>query len=613
MRFPDGATWAIGNGRLFEYADGQWQKKDWSAGVFAANQAGGLRDAAAGAGNGVWLLTESEGKKFIVKWNRMARRAEFAKELPFEKSRFYKIRLHPAPDGSLWVTADDPRVMRLADGEWQEQFRADDTMRLKSLPAGKADEWHALDLTFDADGAAWVWTAPWIDWGMEEGSLNGVVRVKDGQGQWFGNIEGLPKIRSQAINFVTVSGRDELWLTLYQRGTFRLRLGADTVTAIPLEFPDDTKVNPVWEAFTISGTVWAVNGRGGFSMGEIGDTNGALWRMNAGGDWQKIITGPDYNGDALRALERPRLVVDGGFWLASNGRGLWWIPADGEPVNLDWRKGFPVSHPLSIRRDAAGRLTVASERGAWSFDTARALSLTAAPTSSRLAFLTWPLARAGNGDLFCVTYKTPRQWSPDGWRDLPLPEDEQQRITKSEASMCVTTDSRNRVWFIPFFYPEREKNSAYVWNIDTQTWDVPRNYLELIAEAAKTKPDWHFLFATKEVGGGNRDAVFDRHGRAAFIGSYRVLWLFDGQQWRQLNTKEFQAPENAWFNEVQNRAADGDILVLVDKKWWRLAEDGHWELLAESEYPQRRKSLLTFATADGDEWLLKNNVGSSLD
>jgi hypothetical protein len=60
----------------------------------------------------------------VLKWNCATRAVESRHPLPMENVPTHYLKIHPAPDGSLWVTANDPRVFRLADGEWREMWRA---------------------------------------------------------------------------------------------------------------------------------------------------------------------------------------------------------------------------------------------------------------------------------------------------------------------------------------------------------------------------------------------------------------------------------------------------------------------------------------------------------
>jgi hypothetical protein len=598
VSLPGGRTWAITNswpGKLLERADGQWREADWKAGIFTAGQVRGFLDAAAGTDDGLWLLVSAEQNKkfFAVKWNGATRRAEFARELPFEKADAHEVRVHPAPDGSLWVTANDPRVFRLAAdgaGEWREVFRATDAMLFTESPPARFTM-NPLTVVFDGAGAAWIAA---VDGASNRNTLRGLARVAGGETRWFEKFDGLPGGMLELLAPVTVGGRHELWLTVLRGGTHRLRL--DTLAVTPLEFPDDTKINPVWEAFTVGGAVWAVNGRGIFAMMPVSDRIGALWRMNADGGWEKKVDGLDSNSVFHNAEDRPRLAADGGLWLASRGRGVWWVPADGAAVNLDWTKGFPASHPTGLFADGAGRLAVTGWNfgQAHHFEIARALALPATSPRSLLTVTGEDVAQAADGALFTTNRyaRALRQWTRDGWRDIPFA-DELEVDAPFPPTAWLGTDSRNRVWLIP---GDADRYLTRVWNIDRQKWDAPRPYLELIAGAANTKPDWHFLFSIRNSKSLHyrREAVFDRHGRAAFIHRGEELRLFDGRGWRKVTKPDFPAEDKVWFYELQNDAADGGILARVgEKKWYRLGLENQWTPLADGDRPRSRESFLS--------------------
>jgi hypothetical protein len=634
ISLPNGQIWATTsypNGKVLLRRNGTWTDQTAKLGLQDSRY---LYCLTVGKGNDFWLLAyaDKEKKQMAVHIDGIEERIISTFAIPDQMENRYNgaVRLYLDREGVPWLAASDPRVYRLESGGWKEMYRLTES-EANPMKNGQTTVWPGLIMFFDQKNTAWIYGIPYQVKNLMPGLL---CLQQNGGAAYHPEIEGLPEGPWLAAALLQVQGRDELWVTVWKEGTFRISL--ETLTTKPLDFPEDTKKYPIWEFFEEGGRVWAISQAGNYSQYRTHDDNGTLWSMLADGVWHKVIEGLDQdiagNNDNDK---RGRLSTDKGLWLAGKGKGLWWVPyGSGNPVNLNWRKGFNISFPYAILPEGDSLLTVQNE-DFYRFDPMRALKQPPNKPGSRIAFVDYDLVRSQDGNLFtCDGFeRVLREWSKDGWKDIPFADDLE--IKATERDFSLGSDSLNRVWVIPRHVDE--KSFTRVWNINTRTWEKPCLYFELLAEYAAQKPAWNFLFAIKDTGymSYRHEAVFSRSGQAAFTVNSGLLRFYDGKEWKKMNPKDYVQEKRVWFAELQNDALSGEILFCIGINygekyaWFRVTGSGEIVRLEEARSPQRRKGMAEmkskqkniqrreewdcaevngFVTEKGDEWVLVNRV-----
>ncbi len=441
-----------------------------------------------------------------------------------------------ASDGRLWLTADNPEILRLEpNGNLEVAY----TVR----PDDVANEKYARTLSTmaaveDGSGRIWVWSAN-LD--TNRGNLKGVL-IFDGttvhRQETFEGMEG------SLISALARKDERFLWAASPQQGLFVLN--GETFAATRVPPPDEKSFTNILDIVPVGNDLYVI---------AVDRPSSVLWRLR-GGRWEKLIKRLDDN----RYTRRMFIPAAGG--VVVNAKPYpWFVGQTGEPVRMDWTNGlsgealdtflpFPDQRYLLIGRDQYfGPLTLPPEPPN--------------PHRTRELDLAGNWTTTPDGHVWMVEQKNLdvlREWTGLVWKEHALPAE-----MKYKEIEPLEGDEEGRLWFVPRD-PEKPltifDSTKGEWRQFPHIWDA--------LLAMKDKPP-KFM---KEIKRLSRQRTFEpafQGRKILYRNSNGRVNYYDGEEWRKWLGTEITGARYAQI-EAPFFDTEGRPTVNIKDGIWTYAE-----------------------------------------
>ena len=514
---------------------------------------------------------------------------------------------------ATWITLDGREIYRVRSGTAKlvysiarSQMKAGDP----SSPRGW-QEFNALEAVEDARGHTLFWSNE-MSSSFNDLSLRGLLEF-DGQ-KWthHARLAGVP---DKAFTALVPRDAHSFWLAVGDGGLFQLDegtlAGQHIAEPVPHAFQQIQKI-------ALAGNDWFViaNSPGSSAIGgDYSQRESDVWRLrgqanrfpqaalksrasgmgrtrsgealgrtsapfdggkmsalplvrNASGNlfppsrFEWVVRGLDRGGDSSSRTERPLALTKNGLWLGALAGGAWWLPFEGAPVHLDWRRGLwmPDVSNLVLQRD--GQLLASTWSG--TIPDLRVF-LSIAPVSEPQTFMTHGLveedARHHLWRVSNFASHVVEEWDGERWRSHPVP-----LAYGLRHLFYLASDARGRLWFLP----DEQDGAVAVFQPQTRSWQLFPNFQAAVGRQLETLGPREFARAS--IGKGKYFVPrFAPPNRIASRSASDTLFYFDGHVWRHWTLKDITRDKDinvdAW-EETPYFDAPGVLKANISDKTW---------------------------------------------
>ena len=485
----------------------------------------------------------------------------------------------------LWVTGRFPVILRVDVKEgWKAIHRItpEEMVNPDKLPT-ECSMIHAAEA---GNGTVWIWSEQqWV----RRANLQGVFLISDDKSELHREFQTTGGQKIDARNILSVAKADEghLWVSVRYDGIYKVDVS--TLKFARLADPEGQQLRIVQELNQVGGDLYAVVW--------VRD-HAVLWRLSEG-NWKQIL--PNIAGQHPGGSEFLR--VPQGIVMYTSSEAPWFIPNEGDPVQLTWKYGFQLTSCRSMAYFPNGTLLAIGHNG----------DLFCGPFqlppkekgSSRVIEIRsqeqQPWVLDSEGTPWMISNDTPdilSRWSEGTWITIPIPG---QKNESPRRARNILSDAQGRIWVLP---PESSPQSKplplQVYDIHGETW---RSFPSLQEAFLKIRPrprflaNGHYLHGP-EYSPDHRRIAFREETRTYQVDkiwrseSFRNFWYYDGSLWRNININEIIGTTDEhshlgppWFDK------DGLLCVNVKdgrdmKKTWRMDSAGKWVPVPfESHFP----------------------------
>ncbi|HVF10455.1 MAG TPA: hypothetical protein VNA16_06620 [Abditibacteriaceae bacterium] len=575
-----GVVWAIGHPASGYNVFLRWEGRNWRKVEFKAAGTARPHVLARGVGGAVlclwqvnetnWLLSQHKGP-----YSRLLARWKWRLSWPFTITTVGK---------DIWITSDGKDILRLGAGGTVTRAYSIAARQMQSgrEPARAIGDRNALQVVGDGQGRTWFWSDA-LSEGLNRLSLRGVL-IFDGK-KWVHHprLSGVPDKPYTALVLKDVR---HFWLAVGDYGLYEL----DSVTrrARRIRDPAPTaffcvqkiaRLGPDWYLVAESPEVR-------YPDGDLSLRNGDLWRLSgtasAPDKWQKLLSGLDWTDTITGRANRALISTPSGLWLGALAGGVWFVPRDGAPVRIDWRRGFffAAVHRLFRLRDGRVMALDLSYHGGTVADLAQYLAVK--PDLKIETFNTYGnMAQDSGGRLWCVRSlrdNAVREWDGRQWLRHPVPAG----FTLSHL-FYLSPDASGRVWLLP---DQRDDETA-IYDPARDSWQVfPTYAAALQSQLSKLGPQRAALLRL-----GGRDYLtprFSSDGRICYRSVSEKIYFFNGEIWRKWSRKQIKhtsKPNETEFDGAPFFNHAGKLCVNIDRDSWEWLPSRGWHTIKYEEDP----------------------------
>ena len=533
-----GVVWGISPG--FSPQVYTWHDSGWSAATSSEPEIAGMTPAGIwnGPDGGVLLLYRGTGRRILI-WRRATGRKMLTQpsssnqeELP---ESFTVESVATAPGGAIVVATDGGDIyrdgVRVHAGQ-QLLYRLDAEGNLHLIYTVSPDQYvthtapsgstgfvsmAALNTVLGPDGKIWLWS--------HFSPLGGNAKALDGFLITDGKTVDLRRIASLSTQYLQdLAPWDKEHLAAADFGQGLYTIDTRTLQVQQMPEPEPGAFRFVEKIVSSRGDHYLLTSSG-VSFIE-GIFTGNLWRLRDG-RWEKLL-------DHADALSITALATPKGLWVATVGRGLWFIPASGKPQRFAWNNGLSLGGANRMFRLSDGKIlaidTLDSTRSI-AFDRHELAAQNTAGSEFSVLYPLRDMQPASKGHLWALL--RPRrlsEWNGAEWTQHPLPDDVQlPRITG------LGIDTTGRVWL----FPNCRMGPVGVFESRANSWVTYDDYR--LALTRQTEPV-EFL---------NPDftpmrPIYGPNSQIVFVGPCSGVNYFDGSQWRLWRNN--QLPDASYRN-----------------------------------------------------------------
>lgn len=487
--------------------------------------------------------------------------------------------------GRLWITGQFPSIYRVDDKNGWKTLLQITTEQLTN-PEKLPDECSRIHAIEAGDGTLWVWSEQQY---VRRANLKGVFLIKDDKAELHSEFQTTSgqKIDAQSILSVINADKQHLWVSVKFDGIYKVDVS--TLVFERLADPEGQQLRIVQELHQVNDDLYAVV----WVM-----DHAVLWRVRDHA-WKQILP----NMEAQHPWGCEFVPVPQGVVMHTTREAPWFIPNEGEPVQLTWKYGFPLSGCRSMACFPNGTLFAIGHNG----------EVFCGPFpfppqekgGSRIIEIRsherQPWVLDSEGVPWTISNDTPdilSRWSGGTWITIPIPPPKNMATSRTRN---ILSDGQGRIWVLP---PETSPQSkplpVQIYDIHAKKWQsfpsLQEAFLKL-RPRPRFRANGHYRHGP-EYSPDHRRISFREENRTYRVEKgwrsegFKNFWYYDGSLWRDININEIigTTDEHAllgppWFDK------EGLLCVNVKdghdmRKTWRMDALGKWTSLPfESRFP----------------------------
>ena len=486
--------------------------------------------------------------------------------------------------GRLWITGQFPNIYRVDDKNGWKTLLQITTEQLTN-PEKLPDECSRIHAIEAGDGTLWAWSEQQY---VRRANLKGVFLIKDDKAELHREFQTTSgqKIDAQSILSVINADKQHLWVSVKFDGIYKVDVS--TLSFERLADPEGQQLRIVQELHQVNDDLYAVV----WVM-----DHAVLWRLRDHA-WKQILP----NMEAQHPWGCEFVPVPQGVVMHTTREAPWFIPNEGEPVQLTWKYGFPLSGCRSMTCFPNGSLLAIGFNGdvfcgPFQFPPKEKGSSRVIEIRSNKS---QPWLLDSEGTPWTISIDTPNilsRWSAGAWLSVPMPSpvDESTRRARN-----ILSDEQGRIWVLPpQSSPQAESLPVQIYGIHSNKWE---SFPSLQDAFLKIKPSPRFLGNGQYIFGpeyspDHRRIAFRKETRTYQVDkiwrseSFKNFWYYDGSLWRDINVYDVIGTKDEhvqlgppWFNK------EGMLSVTVrdgnSPTTWRLDAHDTWKKgVFESHFP----------------------------
>ncbi len=568
----DGVTWGIvvyENNGLYRFEHGQW--KAASVVGIPGNQCRPLRLTRRADGSAVCLWEDTESRRLFSVHRGEESKVVATVTLSVGSNGVAGSHLFADSKNNVWFTSNGPDICRFSpDGKAEtlhvitpEESRGGGTSANSRFRSGF---WNSIGAFEDAKGKLWFYTAGGAVSGV---NMRGVLSF-DGKDFVPHDCAPTEKTSLPYLGQIAPKDPDHLWVSGHE-GLYTL--DTTTFALAPLAGqPDAARLQP--EIFHEGADSYFV-----FSWGGLGAAS-SLWRLRDG-QWEKLLEPVD--AYAFRGISRHRIwkrVADGIF-VGSSGNGLWFLPDEGAPTQIDWKRGFPLRDPTRlVALPGLHRwLCINGEGSTWVGDLQWLASNAPAVPSARLTFVPTdreltPDRRRHLWGVFSYQATTLSEWNGEKWVSHDLPAE---AVHSGWIRSLLGIGEDQRVWLS---VPTHEKDGTLIYDPQQDRWQVYADFRSALEAQAAAGPS-----AEPPRSANMYDlARFGPNGQICYLTRHSKIAWFDGTKWQEWSTPEISGAKTGYYLEGPPFfSATGRLRINLSKQTFERSEAGNWVKVPDYE------------------------------
>ncbi len=485
----------------------------------------------------------------------------------------------------LWIIGQFPSIYRVdAKSGWKTflQITPEELTNPEQLP----DECSRIRAMEAGDGTVWLWSEQQY---VRRANLKGVFLIKDDKAEFHGEFQTSSGQKIDARNILSVINADarHLWVSVRYDGIYKVDLS--TLKFERVADPKDQQLRVVQELHQVGGDLYAV----------VWVTDHAvLWRLH-NGEWKQLM--PTIEAQHPWGCELFR--VPQGIVMQSTREAPWFIPDEGDPIQLTWKYGFPLTGVRRMAYFPNGTLLAIGYNsdvfcGPFQFPPKEVGSSRVIEIRSNKQ---QPWVLDWQGTPWTILNDTPdilSRWSGKSWLAVAIPSHETSSLSHPRR---ILSDAQGRIWVVPpESSPRPELQPVQVYGIESKQW---QSFPSLQDAFLKIKPSPRFLanghyLHGPEYSPDHRRIAFREESRIYQIDqvwrseSFRNFWYFDGSLWRDINVSDVIGTKDEHVL-LGPPCFDKEGLLSVTvkdahgmRKTWRMDASGKWGSFPfESRFP----------------------------
>ena len=567
----DGTTWGIAlyeNNGLYRLENDGWRVA--SVVGLPGNQCRPLRLVRRADGSAVCLWEDTEERRLFSVHRGGSSKTVATITLSVPSNGVAGSHLFADSKNNVWFTGNSPDICRFSSEDKAENLHTvtpeENGDAASAHGSARSGWWNSVGAFEDAQGRLWFYTAG----GAVSGTnLHGVLSY---DGKDFVLHRCAPAGNKPLPYLGQIAPRDPAHLWVCARdGLYTLDTATFTLERLPGQ-PDDASLN--CEILPQGKDAYFI-----FSWGGTGSPS-ALWRLRDE-HWEKLLDSVD--AYSFRGFSRHRIWtrVTDGIVLGSSGNGLWFLPDEGAPERLDWKRGFPLRDPTHLVELPGPHrwLCINGEGRNWIGDLQTVRSTVPATPSARLTFV--PTERELTADrrchlwgLFSYQATALSEWDGEKWMAHDLPAE---AVHPGWMRSLLGIGEDQRVWLS---VPTHEKDGTIIYDPAQDRWQVYADFRAALegqvavgpnAEPPRT-PNMYDL------------ARFGPNGQICYLTRHSKVAWFDGQKWQEWSAPEISGAKTGYYLEGPPFfSAAGHLRINLSKQAFERREDGHWLKVPEYE------------------------------
>lgn len=486
--------------------------------------------------------------------------------------------------GRLWITGQFPSIYRVDDQTgWKTLLQI--TKEQLTNPEQLPDECSRIRVVEAGDGTVWAWSQQQY---VRRANLKGVLLIKDDKAELHAEFQTASgqKIDAQNILYIINADARHLWVSVRYDGIYKADISTLKFEKVP--DPKDRQLRIVQELHQVGedlyAVVWVMD-------------HAVLWRLR-NGEWKQILP----SVESQHPWGCGFAPVPQGVAMHTSREAPWFIPNAGDPLQLTWKYGFPLSGCRSLAYFPNGTLLATGSHG----------DVFCGPfqlppkekTDSRVVEIrsheAQPWVLDSEGIPWTILNETPdllNRWTGGKWDSIPIPE---QKNALPRRARNILSDAQGRVWVLPpQSSPQSKPLPVQIYDIHAKTW---QSFPDLQEAFVKIRPrvrflaNGHYLFGP-EYSPDHRRIAFREESRTYRVDKgwrtegERNFWYYDGRDWKDINVADVIGAKDEhaqlgppWFDK------EGILAVTIRDSnslaTWRMDAEGSWKKgVFESHFP----------------------------